>query len=1085
MKLATRILIVFLLLSLIPLGIIIYFSFYNSFKLNAIVQEAGRKFGETTISESVAALMNEEEDHLSVDSKYTAAEIENVLKEVEADTNKLEMYAAYLYNHPDSVTRYSQDNVYAPAQAGRLFGSIEPNDNSWLVVFPAGTDENGNVSDEVMKEIYLTEFMDIGFRGVAENNPYAVQLYLNTKSEITRGMRFIDGQLVRFDAANELSSIESAKVFDFYYLADPEHDPGRQPVWTELYWDPAGLGWMVTCSAPVYRGEEFVGTVSIDVTLKKLVENVLNVKIEDTGFAFLMSSNGQAIAFPDRAAGFLGFNGSLVGDFGDDEQLSFDLTQTNDEKFQAIIEHMRAGETGTVHYISPQTSKEYYIAFAPISPTGWSMGLVVPVDEVVVPVMETKNKIEQNVSEVTSNANNIFRQLIFIFSIVIGIIILSILPLALYISRSISKPIKKLAEGAKRIGSGDFKHRIKINTSGEINDLADSFNKMAGSLNIYQEEISNYSKELEYKVQNKTNELQVLLADEKKGKAELKKQRLAMLNILEDVSESQDSLKHTYRELQQKTSQLAALKNLSDELTKVLDIEEIIMVLNKYLDGLADFSAINYLVVNPNEEGGIIYSSYLKEEVGEKYMGVAEKHLIKYLSEIKNPELKTSLRVIENVQPKYFGKKLNNSNNNAPQEIKYFPLLIEKKMVGIIQLTSTKKGVLAAGATDLINTILTSVSISIDRLETLILAQHSKTVSLVESLKDGVIMFNKNEDLVLMNPAFARCTGFSQKFFNMSDLYRLIAGHDLRKMVRKALDRGDLSQIKEVALVDRFYEVLITPVKDNKGQIVGGAIIFHDNTYLREIDQMKSEFVSVASHQLRTPLTAIKLFTEMMLDNAVGKIKPEQADYLHNIYQSTERMVQLVNDLLSLSRLESGRLRIDPKPTDITGFVQNIIDEIKPVAKVKQVALKFQAEKDLPDTALDINLMRQVIHNLITNAVRYSTGRPKAAVKIDITRQKENYIIKITDNGIGIPEAVQSRIYEKFFRADNAVKTDTEGTGLGLYVSKMIVESSGGRIWFESKEGKGTTFCVSLPLNGMPKKSGDKTLPGEKEISYS
>ncbi|MCD4761656.1 PAS domain-containing sensor histidine kinase, partial [bacterium] len=298
---------------------------------------------------------------------------------------------------------------------------------------------------------------------------------------------------------------------------------------------------------------------------------------------------------------------------------------------------------------------------------------------------------------------------------------------------------------------------------------------------------------------------------------------------------------------------------------------------------------------------------------------------------------------------------------------------------------------------------------------------------------------------------------------------------EIEEMVDNAIKKGRSSHVREVGLIKKYFEIFITPVKDNQQKIVGCAIIIHDITHIKEIDAMKTEFVSVASHQLRTPLTAIKLFTEMMLKGDVGKLKKEQEEYLTNIYQSTERMVRLVNDLLSLSRLESGRLRIDPKPTDLNIFIESIINEVKPVAKVKGVKINFFPGEKMPKIKIDPVLIRQVVHNLVTNSVRYSSDN-KGIVEINTRRGNKEYMITIKDNGIGIPDKLKPRIFEKFYRADNAVKTNTEGTGLGLYVARLIVENSGGKIWFESKEGEGTTFFVTLPVAGMEKKEGDKTL---------
>jgi signal transduction histidine kinase len=185
-------------------------------------------------------------------------------------------------------------------------------------------------------------------------------------------------------------------------------------------------------------------------------------------------------------------------------------------------------------------------------------------------------------------------------------------------------------------------------------------------------------------------------------------------------------------------------------------------------------------------------------------------------------------------------------------------------------------------------------------------------------------------------------------------------------------------------------------------------------------------------------------------------------------------MVRLVNDLLNVTRIESGRLRVFPEPTNVEKLVNSVLAEAKPLAKLKKVTIDFEVKTIFSEILLDKNLFRQCVHNLITNAIRYSKQK-SGKVKIVLNRNNKKYFtISVSDNGIGIPKESQGRIFEKFFRADNAIKTVTEGTGLGLYLIKMIVTQSNGEVWFDSKVGKGTTFFIKLPVSGMKKKKGEQ-----------
>ncbi len=230
-----------------------------------------------------------------------------------------------------------------------------------------------------------------------------------------------------------------------------------------------------------------------------------------------------------------------------------------------------------------------------------------------------------------------------------------------------------------------------------------------------------------------------------------------------------------------------------------------------------------------------------------------------------------------------------------------------------------------------------------------------------------------------------------------------------------------------------------------------------------QIEKMKSEFVSVASHQLRTPLTGIKWFAELMLKGKAGKISTDQKDFLEQIYNSNDRMIKLVEDLLNVSRIDTGsKFEIKKAPKDIIEIINSLTSDLIGLAHAHEVeiekSMNVPAEFILP---IDADKIRQVFQNLLSNAVKYSKKGGK--VIIDLKNNQGKALLTIQDGGLGIPQEQQSRMFEKFFRADNVQTTETDGTGLGLYIAKAIVEGHGGKIWFESKENVGTIFFVELP----------------------
>ncbi len=263
-------------------------------------------------------------------------------------------------------------------------------------------------------------------------------------------------------------------------------------------------------------------------------------------------------------------------------------------------------------------------------------------------------------------------------------------------------------------------------------------------------------------------------------------------------------------------------------------------------------------------------------------------------------------------------------------------------------------------------------------------------------------------------------------------------------------------------------EVHAVPLGLN-GKFIGLCALYQDVTERKRAEeqmksamQMKSDFISFATHQLRTPLAGIKWLLELAAQDE--KTSGETASLIQDARQSAERLIGMVNDLLDISRLESGKVTPAPTLTSLRELTQTVLKDVQPQLLMQKHELSFRGGEDFPSVCIDSQLFRQVIVNLVSNAIKYTPSGGK--INIDLNQRNGLIRWSIRDSGIGIPKVAQSQLFEKFFRADNAFAIETEGTGLGLYMVRLILKSSGGRIWCESEEGKGSTFTFEIPAKG-------------------
>jgi len=345
--------------------------------------------------------------------------------------------------------------------------------------------------------------------------------------------------------------------------------------------------------------------------------------------------------------------------------------------------------------------------------------------------------------------------------------------------------------------------------------------------------------------------------------------------------------------------------------------------------------------------------------------------------------------------------------------------------------------------------------------------EKEKTLAIITNFADGLLFFDANDRFSLANPqieTYFTVTKEDIRQFNgkkISDMQAVAGMKPLAELMGQSLQK--ISR-KEIFISENLVlEVSALEVVSSRKSKIGTLVIIHDISREKAVERMKTEFVSIAAHQLRTPISAIKWTLRMILDGDLGPINEEQRDFLDKTYKSNERMISLINDLLNVTRIEEGRHLYNLALKNFEDVIESLAANYADILKRRNLVLDFKkpAEK-LPQVKIDVEKASLVISNLIENAMKYTP--PGGKIYVDVIQEDASIKVSVRDTGMGILKDQQARIFTKYFRGSNALKMETEGTGLGLFIAKNVVETHGGKIWFNSEEGKGTTFFFTLPV---------------------
>jgi PAS domain S-box-containing protein len=519
---------------------------------------------------------------------------------------------------------------------------------------------------------------------------------------------------------------------------------------------------------------------------------------------------------------------------------------------------------------------------------------------------------------------------------------------------------------------------------------------------------------------------------------------LSSTTLREERDQLTQKLLEVNRQLQRQLQELNIIYTIGRSVTSLLDPD---LVLNRVVE------AAVYLA--EAEEGLLLL---LDEDGSELYLRAAKGMDEKVARNLRvRVDDSVAGRVIQTERPVFLtGEHARVSTGYLAKALLYLPLRVpDRGVIGVLgvinreaeQSFSERDIFLLSGLAD-----YAAIAVANARLFQAAQAERAKLETILQEAQGVIIVADDENNILLCNAAACNALGLTEDELLNQPIGEAIPHPALWSMFTEVNETQRATR-SEVALDERVFNAQLTPIPQ-----VGQVLMMQDITHLKELDRIKSEFVTTVSHDLRTPLTTIQGYIELL--PRAGSLSTQQQEFVLRARQSMETITSLLNRLLDIERLEAG-FEMEMAPCDLNQVIEEAIDGIRPQAEEKGLELQWEPSKPLPLVQSNPERLRQVMDNLLTNAVKYTQQGGWIAVSTETDRG--NIAVSVADNGIGIPPAQQSHVFEKFYRVESDEAMGVAGTGLGLAIVKTVIEKHSGRVWVESRPGMGSVFSFVLP----------------------
>ena len=540
-----------------------------------------------------------------------------------------------------------------------------------------------------------------------------------------------------------------------------------------------------------------------------------------------------------------------------------------------------------------------------------------------------------------------------------------------------------------------------------------------------------------------------------------------IIAIIYSVREEKAIKQLVDNELKQKQRlfEITMMKEIQDRIGYSLEIEKVVDVIVGSLDALLKYSTVSALVLEnePKE-----FKTHVKEAVSRQYINSLKEALLKSYTTIEGKDVQ------EIPEGNVSGVALDDLNHTPPGSSFHVPLIVNDRVVAMINVSAIRPNAFTEAEMTTLYKIAAQASEALSRLENILTVEKGKLMAMIGSLADGLFMVDVSGRLSVINNAAKDFLAIAKDNPSTIDLLSALPNsYDFSSKIQRAINHKRIIEEKEVTIDQKIFQIFITPVFDvsitTEKKVIGVSVVLHDITLEKSVAKMKEDFTNVMVHELRSPLTAIKSSSELLIDPPGPLAEAEKNKIIGLIAQQSRKMLDEVALILDAAKLEAGLFTIQKIPSDLKELITERVQIFQATAHEKFINLIVDLDPSIPTFSFDPIHVGQVINNLISNALKFTSSG--GSIKISAKPAIGSVIISVSDTGAGIPKEKQHLLFTKFTQLSGA-EHGSVGTGLGLYIVKGVVEAHGGTVNVESEEGRGTTFTFNLPLNDV--KAADK-----------